>query len=360
MIPNLCGGGAERVLVNLCNELSNKHDITIMSIFDEGENKDRINSKVQYKYIFRKKIPGLRIILKFISLKSLINIDDLRDYNVIISFLEGVSTKIVGELECDCKKIAWIHSRITYDDIFKVYRNKEEFINTYLCYDYIISVSNDVKNNFLSYIPDLKNKMKVIHNINNINAIKQMSNQSIDIHINEKYINAVVIGKITNSKGVKRLIDVYIENVLLFSKLRIYFIGEGSELNKMQLLIDKHNLSNNIFFLGYKKNPYVYLKYMDFLICPSYTEGLSTTVTEAMILGKAVLVTDCGGMHELLGENEYGYIVENSDEGLKTGLISFVNNRNLINFYAEKSQIRGRDFYTDKIIDSINKIINTL
>ena len=56
-IPTLGGGGAEKVLVNLVNNLDNKkYDITVQTLFDIGINKKNLNSNINYKTIFKNKI----------------------------------------------------------------------------------------------------------------------------------------------------------------------------------------------------------------------------------------------------------------------------------------------------------------
>ena len=65
-------GGAERVLVNLVNNLDkNKYDITLITIFDTGINKDFLNKNVKYKYILRHQFRGNSHILKLFSPKLL-------------------------------------------------------------------------------------------------------------------------------------------------------------------------------------------------------------------------------------------------------------------------------------------------
>ena len=54
----------------------------------------------------------------------------------------------------------------------------------------------------------------------------------------------------------------------------------------------------------------------DLFVCSSISEGYSTAVTEALILGLPVVTTDCSGMNELLQGEKYGIITENSEATL--------------------------------------------
>ncbi len=53
-IPNLMHGGAEKVLVNLVNNLDrDKYNITLQTIFDVGVNKQYLKEDINYKYVFK-------------------------------------------------------------------------------------------------------------------------------------------------------------------------------------------------------------------------------------------------------------------------------------------------------------------
>ena len=50
VIPNLGQGGAEKVLVNLVNNMNSEmFDVTLMTLYDEGENKEFLSKKIKYK-----------------------------------------------------------------------------------------------------------------------------------------------------------------------------------------------------------------------------------------------------------------------------------------------------------------------
>ena len=54
VIPNLGQGGAEKVLVNLVNNMNSEmFDVTLMTLYDEGENKEFLSNKIKYKTCFK-------------------------------------------------------------------------------------------------------------------------------------------------------------------------------------------------------------------------------------------------------------------------------------------------------------------
>lgn len=61
LIPNLMHGGAEKVLVNLVNNMSkDKYEITVQTLFDEGIHKKNLKSHIRYKSNFKKHLRVIR------------------------------------------------------------------------------------------------------------------------------------------------------------------------------------------------------------------------------------------------------------------------------------------------------------
>ena len=72
-IPNLIHGGAEKVLVNLVNNLDKKkYDITLQTIFDVGVNKQYLDKNIKYTFVFKKLFRGSTTIFKLFSPKFLL------------------------------------------------------------------------------------------------------------------------------------------------------------------------------------------------------------------------------------------------------------------------------------------------
>ena len=119
-ITSLTLGGAEKVLVDLANKLSEKYDVTILTIYAKGEFEKKLNSKVKLKTIydfqfndmtnFNKKLTALKLLLfKKHFYKKYIK----GDYDIEIAFLEGAITRLFGVRNPNTRKIAWIHNDIT-------------------------------------------------------------------------------------------------------------------------------------------------------------------------------------------------------------------------------------------------------
>ena len=136
----------------------------------------------------------------------------------------------------------------------------------------------------------------------------------------------------------------------------LWILGEGEDRQKLEKYISENNLCENVKMLGFQNNPYPFIKSADLLVCSSNYEGFSTFVTEGLILGKPVVTTDCSGMYELLGENEYGLITENDDKAFENGLRKMLSDPVMLSDYTEKAKLRGKQFSKEKLTAETEKL----
>ncbi len=363
LIPNLGHGGAERVLVNMANNLDKKkYDITIHSLFNEGINKKNIDfENVNYKYSFNfKMFRGYTKILKLFTPNLLYKLLIKDTYDITVSYLEGVTARIIS---ADCnktKKYGWIHIEQDNEKIFAhSFRTLNEAINCYKKFNQIICVSNTVKNDFIK-LSGIKENVNVLYNINESSQIIEKGEEIIqDISFDNNIINICSVAKLMKTKGFDRLIKVH--RKLLDDGLmhRIYIFGIGEEKENLKSLIEENNVASTFILAGFKENPYKYIKQCDLYVCSSRREGFSTAVTEALILGVPVLSTNCSGAKELLGQdNEYGIVVENSENGLYIGLKKMLSTLDIIKEYKIKAVERGKYFSKDRRIKEVEDLFD--
>ena len=152
-IPTLMHGGAEKVLVNLVNNLDElKYDITVQTLFDVGVHKKSLNNNIKYKYIFKNLFRGSTTFFKLFSPKYLYKRYIKEEYDIVVSYLEGPTARIISGCPFkDTKKVAWIHIELNDSKmISNGFRSYNEAINCYSSFNKIICVSETVKEVFVN------------------------------------------------------------------------------------------------------------------------------------------------------------------------------------------------------------------
>lgn len=330
----MSGGGAEKLLVNLVNNIDlNKYDIEIKLLFYQGVNLKNINSTIKVSYVFKKKILGFRVLSKLFSPKLLFRKFINSNYDVIISFYEGITTRIIsGCTQEHVKLLNWVH--ISFDDFEnqkKAYRSKRELVSCYKKYNKTICVANTVKDSFQRNIPEISSeKIQVVYNYMDIKTIIENSKESIDgKDFDNRNFTLITVGRFMPQKGYDRLIKIMSNlNKCLKETIVLYIYGSGEEKSLYEKLILEFNLQENIILKDYTDNPYQFMKNADLFICSSRKEGYSTVISEAILLETPVVATNCSGVREQLGNNKYGIITENNSEDLQRKLYSIISDPN--------------------------------
>lgn len=363
-IPNLAQGGAEKVLVNLVNNMDkSKFDITVQTLFAGGVNEQFLNNELNYRYCFKKTFKGNSHILKMFSPKSLYKKFIKDHYDIIVSYLEGPTARIVsGCTDEDTKLVSWIHCKMDTPISASVgFKNFDEAKMCYEKFDNIVCVSKWVMNYFAETFK-FEKPIEVLYNTVETDLILSKAEEKIeDVSFSKDCVNICSVGKITKVKGFERLASVHKRLLDDGIKNRVYILGIGEEQPALEKYICENNLTDSFIFLGYKTNPYKYVKNCDLYVCSSYSEGFSTSVTESLIVGTPVVTTLCSGMQELLGEyNEYGIITENNEDALYEGIKKMLTEPGMLEDYAKRAKERGKSFITEKTVKAVEKMFDRI
>lgn len=359
-ITSLAGGGAEKVLVNMVNHLDEKeYDITVQTLFDEGINKKSLSDKIKYKSVFKKSFRGNIHFFKLFNSKILYQRFVHGDYDIVVSYFQGATTRIVsGCPDPEVKLVQWIHNEFhTEDKIVKCYRSRKECLNAQKRFDATAYVAQTVKSIYEETFPGIVRNGRVVYNVVETDKIRRLAEEVIDdVNFQKNCINMISVGRMVEQKAFDRLIRI-VKKLVFLDRLpvHLFLLGQGILKEKLELLVKENDLEQNITFLGYKENPYKYVKKSDVFVCSSLHEGFSTAVTEALIVGTPVITTECSGMKELLGNNQdYGVVTENDEESLYLGLKELLLYPEKLKFYKEKAKDRGETFNVKNRIKEID------
>lgn len=232
-------------------------------------------------------------------------------YDYVVSCQEGVSTQFVSTFK-KTKKIAWVRCEYSsYKNMVNQKLFQKEYDVIYPSFDRIVCVSNTTKDDFIHYFGHLKERVLAIHNIQDIRSIVDKSNESVDDGFSHDYFNIVSIGRIAPQKRFHRIPEIaegLRDQGLAF---KWYIIGDGNvdgESDKLRENIKKYHCEESVICLGYKRNPYPYIKMANLLVNTSYTEACPRVIAEARILQTPVVCADFNSAKEFVDEGINGFI----------------------------------------------------
>lgn len=359
-INSLGAGGAEKVLIDMVNALDcEKFKITVQTLLPNGVHEGELNSNIRKKSIIKTKNKRLQTLLAYmvqfiLPPKLVYRMFVKENYDVEVAYLEGFPLKLLSASNSNAKKYTWVHIDLyTFDKNKKHFKSTEHNAECYRKFDKIFCVSENVKEMFIKKFGQFDN-LYVQYNVLDEENIKRLSQEPCDIKSDG--VTFVSVGRLSYQKGYDRLVKICARLRDDGLKFKVYIVGEGTERDKLESAIKDNNVGEYVKLVGFDKNPYKYINAADAFVVSSRAEGFSTVATEALLIGKPIVTTECSGMSELLGDSEYGLITKNDDEALYDGMKKMITDANLRKHYCDMTKIRAEKFTKSKRIEEIERM----
>ncbi len=343
IIPNLGGGGSERVLVTLLVNIDReKFEPILLVVNREGRYKDDIPKDIEVIDLNASQLRYaiFNIVKSIKSIKPDIVYSTLGHLNLVIAMIRPFFSKQIAFVARESNTVSSHNQQERYPKLFdwlfrKVYNNL----------DLIINQSWYMKNDLIENYNIDEKKIKVIYNPVDFKKIEESISVDNKILFDKNKINLLCVGKLAYEKGYDILIDAVAK---LDDKFFITILGEGREEESLKKLAKERGVSQKINFVGFVQNPYAYMNQTDLLLLPSRYEGLPNVILEAQACGKPTVTFDApGGMSEIIEDDFNGFLVIAFDSDEFAQKIKKANNHN---FNSSKIKENCRKKYSVKKI----------
>ncbi len=247
-----------------------------------------------------------------------------KEYDVAISYSQGVPTFYVADKVKAKQKLAWVNVSYRLEG-----RDKDFQQEFYDKYNNIVAVSESTKEIFLQTFPDYSDKLAVIHDINNPNFILDMS--QIGKGINDEFdgIKLLTIGRFDQQKGY----DIALNTCKMLKgkgiNFRWYVLGKGPLKKEIEEFIIKNDLSKHFILLGVKANPYPIIKDADIYVQTSRFEGFGLAIAEARMLNIPVVTTRFDAVYSQMVEGKNGLVADMDAKSVFDGIMQLINDQEL-------------------------------
>lgn len=377
---NMYIGGVQKALVNLLNEIHDRYDITLLLFYKGGALMEQIpndvrvieapfplccwgmNQKDAKSFCNRLGRIFFAVITRLLGRKLALRIAFSRKmrlpkYDVAISYLHSGADKVfyggcnefvLYSMDAE-KKLTFIHCDYKLSGADTLNNAK-----LYSRFDGIVACSDGCRDAFIRCLPELKDRTVTIENCQNYELVSTCANK--EVHILEKgKLNIVCVSRFGREKGMLRAIHALAAIGERINKLKCTFIGDGKELPAAKKLADDLGLSDSIAFLGEKMNPYGFISAADILLIPSYSEAAPLVIGEAACLATPILSTETSSAREMIEKTGFGWVVENSETGIKVGIEMLLDHPELI---TEKREcMKGMLFDNKAAVESFTRVV---
>lgn len=182
------------------------------------------------------------------------------------------------------------------------------------------------------------------------------------VNVNKQ--NILFIGRLAPEKGADTIVRAMPDILTALPNTKLTIVGDGPESNKLKSLIYEYKLENNIKMVGKipnKKTSYFY-EQATLVIVPSlYPDNLPTVCIEAMNNGRALLVSNKGGLPELVNNGKNGYLFEpENTKDLANKTVMILSDKEKLKRLSMTSKIMLKNFSMEKHLKELIAQYNTL
>ena len=156
------------------------------------------------------------------------------------------------------------------------------------------------------------------------------------------------IGALVRGKGFHLLLRAFAALLEECSNLRLIILGKGDQRLELEALAVELGIADKVAFPGFQPDVFAWLSHADVFVLPSFSEGFSIVLVEAMACGVTPVSTDCEfGPSEILENGQWGYLVPVGDaDALATGIRKALHSP----FSPSGLRRRAADFSVDRAI----------
>ena len=315
-------GGISKVVYELSQKLGELGDeVHVVTLLEDGSREFEVDGFVNVHRVHLPSIESfdfiqwvyhlnIAIIEYLISLINKIgNVDIIHAHDWLVAY----SAVTIKNSYC-IPMVSTIHATENgrnngiYTDLQR-YINSVEWWLTYQSYKVIVNsyyMKREVERIFS--LPN--DKVSVI---NNGICINKFDNSNYDINFRRKYAmdNEKIlffVGRLVNEKGVSCLIDAMPRIINEFHDVKLVIVGKGQEMECLKNKACNLGILNKVYFAGYVDENELKMLYKcaDIAIYPSFYEPFGIVALEAMLAGVPTVVSDVGGLGEIILNDEDG------------------------------------------------------
>lgn len=353
MVNSLAGGGAEKALIELLRNFDyEKYDIELCVVFNTGVYMNDVPPQVRKFHLYKSEGHGahhhaLRLYRKYgmaFPFRWRVRSRVKGNYDAIISFLEGDAMLFHSMITDRSKRnITWLHCNLaSFHWTKKLFPDDGMEKEAYAKMDVVVACSQCALDSFHG-LYNLTLPGCVIPNIIDSGKIRELAETGSTLS-GDRLFTISSVGSLSDVKCFDRLIRAAARLRDEGYKVRFRIAGDGKLRAELEALRDSFHLGDSFEFLGFVKPPYHVIKNSDLFVSTSRSEAAPLVFCEAMAVGVPVVATRNEGSAEILGDSDFGLLVEQDDESIYQGIKRMIDDAALRERYLAEGERRLKMF----------------
>ena len=364
-------GGAQRLVIDICNELDKRNDLEVKLLM--------LSNRIDFD--------EKTIAFDFSVIQSHLNLSlktsnyaDLKEFETNVKeFKPDIIHSHLFEAELlsrwkvfpEITYVTHCHDNMSQISVFSgkksLKKNLTDFYEKKLlfrrykdCNNNFIAISKDTDYYFTKVIP--KALKKNVFLLSNAIDFKRFYFEKRAEPKSDSKITAVCVGSLVNKKNQAFLIPIVSYLKTKGYDCKIDILGDGPNKEFLQTQIESNNLSKDIVLHGNLKNVEEFMRNAEFYIHPATYEPFGLVLLEAMAAGLPVISLDGKGNRDIIEHQKNGFIFQDQNaEQFGNTLIKLKENPNEYLRYVKEGHKHSSDYdienYTNKLISYYHEII---
>jgi len=314
-LPNLDGGGAERIMVSVANGIAALgHTVDLVLASATGTYLSEVSDTVNVVDLGKRRVlaslPALTRYLRSNAPDAVLSAINHSNIVALLAHkLAGARCRIVvSERNAPSRSLAGG----PVATLMRMLTSK-----LYPSADAIVCVSQGVQREMEDLLKLPPEKLTTIYNPLEIDRIASFRDAPTDHEwLDQKTAPVIVaVGRLTEQKDYPTLLRAF---ALLRQDrtAKLIVVGEGEDRTRLETLASELAIAADVEFVGFKQNPFAWMAASDLYVLSSAWEGLPGALLQAMACGARIVSTDCRtGPDEILENGRWGRLVPVGDPG---------------------------------------------
>lgn len=312
-LPDLSGGGAERVMVNLAEGFARRGlRVDMVLVQAAGAYLSQIPPGIRIVDLHARSaytaFPGLIAYLRREKPEALLSTLDLTN---LIAILSGRLARTPTRL------VIRIANTVSIQHRSPAKKGLERLALSWIYpwADEVVAISDSVAADLSRYTGIPEGRIRTILNPTISPRLMEEAGQPLDHPWFSPGAAPVVlgVGRFTRQKDFGTLVSAF-ARLRATKPARLIILGEGEERSHLENFVQERGMAGDVELPGFVQNPYAYMRRAAVFVLSSIWEGLPNSLIEALACGCPVVSTDCpGGPAEILDGGKYGHLVPPGD-----------------------------------------------
>lgn len=229
--------------------------------------------------------------------------------------------------------------------------------------DKIVAVSKAIKNILVSD-GIVSEKITVIYDGIDLNKFKKgpsADDLKKKLDIPDNHIIIGTVAALVGHKDYPNFLNAAKSALEKNPNITFIAVGSGNEEKALKELHKQLNLGANFKFVGFQEDVGQFFRLFDIFVLSSKTEGLGSSLLDAMAMNLPVIGTNTGGIPELIENNKNGLLVEKENpRALADAIIKLADNDELRKYFAEEGLKRVQNFSVENIVKQYEMLFDEI